>query len=91
MSAIQSDVVFPKFCGGRRFSRGRIHWHKCEKIFYRIFEEPLDSCFGCMNLNFLMGKDVVANSGFCVANGIVALAAKVFYSISLLKKRRYFL
>ena len=29
-------------------------------------------------------------SGFCVANGIVALATKVFYVGALIKKRRYY-
>ena len=36
-----------------------------------------------------MGKTVVMDSGFCVANGIVALAAKGLYAGALVKKSRY--
>ena len=34
-------------------------------------------------------KSVVTESGFCVANGIVALASKGVYDGALVKKHRY--
>ena len=38
---------------------------------------------------FSTGKAAVVDSGFCVANGIVALAAKRLYAGTLIKKRQY--
>ena len=40
---------------------------------------------------FYTGKDVVTEIGFCVVNGIVALAAKGLYAGALIKKRQYWL
>ena len=37
-----------------------------------------------------MGKAVVMDSGFCVANWIVALAAKGVYAGAIIKKHQYF-
>ena len=38
---------------------------------------------------FSTGKDAVTESGFCVVNGIVALATKGLYVGALIKKSRY--
>ena len=38
---------------------------------------------------FYIGKYVVINSGFFIANGIVALEAKLVYDVALIKKRQY--
>ena len=38
---------------------------------------------------FYIGKYVVINSGFFIANGIVALEVKLVYEVALIKKCRY--
>ena len=84
MSTIKYALGLHQFFGSHIFSRGRIERHSWTQSFTRSLEGPLDSFFGCVSLYFL--QFFFTDSGFCVANGIFALAEKGVYDGALIKK-----